>query len=235
MNELTSKELEMPRTASQLLPWAKQRMNEIGSTDAGGCSILFRQGLTKRLVEELLPLGIFASHHFGISDDVTISPVLGNQNHDASVEDRREKKSPIFYIEVTQAHDGESEYLRMLVLKRDGSVSALGAVHKSGTKATGIHVEVKGHMAQRHSTVVQKQVELVKEAMRRKMQKDYEHNTALLVVFDDWLFNKDGCDRETLRSHIQPLLSELRNFRWFAVVGWSELTFLEFDLARTVI
>jgi hypothetical protein len=234
MNELTSEELQAPRTAAQFLPWVEQRMAAVAATDAGKHAIGFRKGLVKPLVEEALPLGIFAAHHFWGSDNVTIALVLGNQNYDATIEDHRAQKSPFSFIEVTQAHEGENEHLRMLVLEREGHVSLLGPVHKSGTKATGIHVEVEG-VALRHATVLQRELDRVEAAILRKTGKPYPPDTALLVVFDDYISIKDESDLEALRSRIQPLLSCLENFRWLAVVGWSKRTFLEFDLARTAI
>jgi hypothetical protein len=209
-------------------------MAEVAATDTGKHAIGFRKGLAKPLVEEALPLGIFAAHHFGGSDDVTIALVLGNQNYDATIEDHRAQKSSFSFIEVTQAHEGENKYLRMLVLEREGHVSLLGPVHKSGTKVTGIHVEVEG-AALRHSTVLQRELDRVEAAILRKTGKPYPSDTALLVVFDDYISIEDESDLEALRSRIQPLLSCLGNFRWLAVVGWSKRTFLEFDLARTVI
>ena len=207
-------------------------MAEVASTDAGKRAIGFRKGLAKPLVKEALPLGIFASHHFG-SDDVTIALVLGNQNHDATVEDYRAQKAPFSFIEVTQAHEGD-EYLRMLALEREGHVSLLGPVNKCGTKATGIRVEIEG-VALRHSTVLQRELDRVEEAILRKTGKPYPPDTALLVVFDDYISIKDESDLEALCSRIQRLLSCLGNFRWLAVVGRSKRTFLKFDLARTAI
>src|SRR5690242_6003858 len=130
MNELTPEELQAPRTAAQFLPWVERRLGEVASTDTGKHAIGFRQGVAKPLVEEALPLGIFASHHFENSDDVTIALVLGNQRYDATIEDHREPKSPFSFIEVTQAHQGENEHFRLLALEREGHVSLLGPVHK---------------------------------------------------------------------------------------------------------
>lgn len=209
-------------------------MAEVASTDAGKHVIRFRKGLAKPLVEEALPLGIFASHHFGNSDDVTIALVLGNQNHDALIEDHREHKAPFSFVEVTQAHEGENEHLRMLALEREGHVSLLGPVQKSGTKATGIHVEVED-VAVRHYTVLQRELDLIEAAIRRKAGKPCPPDTALLVVFDDYISIKKESDRAALRSRIQPLLSCLGNFRWLAVLGWSKRTFIEFDLAKTTV
>ena len=56
-------------------------------------------------------------------------------------------------------------------------------------------------------------------------------DTALLVVFDDYISIQGEADLERLRNRVRSLLSDLRNFRWLAVIGWSKRTFEEFDLA----
>lgn len=71
MVDLTPEELQKPRTAATLLPWVEQKIEEIGSTEDGKRAIRFREGLAKALVEEVLPLGIFASRHFHNSGKVT--------------------------------------------------------------------------------------------------------------------------------------------------------------------
>lgn len=230
MIDLTPQELQEPRTAAQLLPWVEQKIKKIGSTENGKRAIRFREGLAKPLVEEALPLGIFASRHFHNSEEVTVVPTLGSQNYDARIQDKREERARFSFIEITQAHEGENEHLRMIALDRDGHVSPLGAVRKSGTKATGIQVEIES-VAVSHSAVLEQEIRRVEQAIRRKMGKSYPDETILLVVFDDFISMHDEADLERLRGCIRPLLSDLSNFRWLAVIGWSKRTFEEFDLA----
>lgn len=118
----------------------------------------------------------------------------------------------------------------MVELERIGHVNALGAVQKTGTKATGIHVEVENE-AVSHAAVLERELRKVEEAIRRKVQKSYPPDTALLVVFDDYISMRDEVDLGRLRDCIQSLLPDLRSFRWLAVIGWSKGTFEEFDLA----
>jgi len=231
VNELTPKELQTPRTASQFLPWVKQRIEEVASTANGNHAIRYRKGLAKQLVEEALPLGIFASHHYGDSDEVTINLVLGNQNYDAVIEDNRKHKSPFSFIEVTQAHEGENSHLRMLVLDREDHVNVLGKVYKSGMKATRIDVEVE-NIAVNHSTVIELELQRIEAAIQRKIEKPYPHNTALLVVFDDHISIKDRSDHDLLHNYVEAILSQIKNFQWLALVGWSGRTFLEFNLSK---
>lgn len=230
MVDLTPEELQEPRTAAKLLPWVEQKIEEIGSTEDGKRAIRFREGLAKPLVEEVLPLGIFASRHFHNSGKVNIQPTLGNQDYDATIQDRREQRAPFSFVEITQAHEGENKHLRMMVLERIGHVNVLGAVRKTGTKATDIHIEIENE-AVSHTTVVEHELRKVEEAIRRKVQKSYPRDTALLVVFDDYISMQNQDDLGRLRDCVQSLLPDLRNFRWLAVIGWSKRTFEEFDLA----
>jgi hypothetical protein len=234
MNELASEELEAPRSAGKLLPWVERRMEDIASTEEGKHAIRFREGLAKQLVEEMFPLGIFAMHYFGDTEDVMIQLVLGSQNYDAIIADNREPKLPFSYIEVTQAHEGQNERLRMLALEREGHVSTLGPVSKVGTKATGISVEVE-EVALGHDDVRSREFSRVKDAILRKTGKCYPPDTALLVVFDDYISVKDDEDLNALRECVQALLPQLSKFRWLGVVGWSKRTYIAFDLATHAI
>jgi len=231
MSELSREELAMPRTAAQYLLWVDSRIEELAATPQGKRAVRFRTGLAKPLVEEALPLGIFAQHHFGGSDSVDIRLVLGNQSYDAIVEDNRDAKSPFSFVEITQAHAGEDEYLRMLALDREGRVSALGPVHKVGTKATGIYVDVE-NVGVTHSDILEAELARVESAITRKLGKAYPSNTALLVVFDDHISIRDENDKDALRARITPLLPDVDNFCWLAIVGWTRRTFEEFDLVR---
>ncbi len=229
MTIITPEELQKPRTAEELLPWVEQKIHEIGSTAGGKRAIRFREGLAKPLVEEALPLGIFASKFFQNSPEVSIRHILGSQNYDATIQDRRRQQAPFSFVEITQAHEGENDLLRMVALERDGHVNVLGAVQKRGTKNTGIHVEVE-NKAFEHSKVFQSEIRRVEEAIRRKSDKSYPPGTALLVVFDDYISIQDEADVEKMRNCILSLLPGRSRFRWLAVIGWSKKTFIEFDL-----
>lgn len=227
--KLSPEELQEPRTALEFLPWVEQKIQEIANTEVGKRAIRFREGIAKPLVEEAFPLGIFASKHFHNSTEVTIKLVLGSQNYDATIRDNREQRAPFSFVEVTQAHEGENEHLRMLMLEKNGHVNVLGNVQKKGTKHKGIQVEVEDE-AVSHKSVLENELGRVKEAICRKIQKPYPTGTALLVMFDDYISIQDKTDLLRLRKSIRPLLSDLRNFRWLAVAGWSKKAFEEFDL-----
>ena len=81
------KELQTPRTARDYLPWVESKIEELGQTDAGKSAVRLGQGLAKELIEEALPLSIFARKHYRESRCVKIVHHIGNQNFDAKVVD----------------------------------------------------------------------------------------------------------------------------------------------------
>ena len=225
-------DLESPRSAKEYLAWVETTIRRLGGTDEGKSAIRLRCGLAKTLVEEALPLAIFSRKHYKASRCVTIQHRVGNQNFDAEVIDRRIRKSPFKYLEVTQAHDGENEHYRMIALERDGHVNALGAVKKSGTKHTGITVDVANE-ARSHTCLHAEELKRIEAAICRKLTKKYPDETALIVAFDDYIAIHSDEDLDSLRNFAsQSLLSKIANFRWLAFVGWGKQGFLEFDLRK---
>jgi hypothetical protein len=123
---ITIEELERSRKSSEVRGWVENKIREVGTSDDGKHAIRFRQGLVKELIEEALPLGIFCDLYFGGSEKVIVEHTIGNQNYDIKINDNREDKSEIEFIEITQAHEGENEHLRMLKLEEEGHVNPLG-------------------------------------------------------------------------------------------------------------
>ena len=83
-------ELERPRTAAEMLAWvnaAAERFN--ATTETKAAARLGRLG-AKELWGEARPIALFAYRYFDASPQVTITHVIGNQNYDATVDDRRE-------------------------------------------------------------------------------------------------------------------------------------------------
>ena len=231
MDIVTKAELEIPRYADQFLPWVENKLDYLHTIKKGKRIIRFRQGFAKELIEEALPIGIFCLHHFKSSPDIKIQHIIGNQKYDAIVTDLGENKSPISFLEVTQAHEGENEHLRMLALERDGHVSAIGTVRKTGTKHTGITVYVSNE-AKRHSELLNNELDKIKEAAERKSDKVYSNGTALLIVFDDSIVGRTAEDSNAIAVFVKDnILQYLINFRWVALIGWSKSAFLEFNMA----
>ena len=67
-------------------------------------------------MEEAYPLAIFGWRKFGNTDQILLQPVIGNQNYDAVVTDLRSEPASQSYVEITQSHEGESDYLRQTTI-----------------------------------------------------------------------------------------------------------------------
>lgn len=205
------------------------KLEELVSTPEGKHAVRFRTALAKELVEESLPLAIFADKYYKRSRCVIISHKLGNQNFDATVRDKRIVKSPLEYLEVTQAHEGEDAHLRMLYLEKEGHVSPFGKVFKTGTKNTSITVEVKSEAIE-HSILVDREIKRIRDAALNKSSKKYPVNTGLVIVCDDYVAFRDEKDIAKLKEYIVTIcLQFLGNFKKVFVVGWSSQFFLEFE------
>jgi hypothetical protein len=118
----------------------------------------------------------------------------------------------------------------MIKLERQGHVNALGKVKKSGTKHSGITVEVSNE-ARSHACVLSEELERIEEAINRKLRKPYGDGTALVVAFDDYIAIRSDEDMNALRTFVQEnLIRRITNFRWLALVGWGKRNYVEFDL-----
>jgi hypothetical protein len=120
----------------------------------------------------------------------------------------------------------------MIALERDGHVNTLGSVRKTGTKFTGITVEVTNE-ARSHQDVLMEEMRRIEEAIDRKLRKLYANDTALVVAFDDYIAIRSEEDIDTLRKFVAGrVVSRVTNFRWLAFVGWGKRNFVEFDLRK---
>ena len=114
-------ELERPRTATEMLAWvnaAAERFN--ATTETKAAARLGRLG-AKELWGEARPIALFAYRYFDASPQVTITHVIGNQNYDATVDDRREYPARVKYIEVTLSDQNYEESLRTELLNATGT------------------------------------------------------------------------------------------------------------------
>ncbi len=229
VGRLSKEELQVPRSAAEFLPFVKEAIERFSSHPEGTRQIRFRQGIAKPLIEEALPVGLLCERYFKADPLVTIQLVFGSQNYDAVITDARPRRAPFRYLEITQAHEGENEHLRMLALERDGHVNTLGNVRKKGTKRSGITVEVENE-AKWHSEVLSSELKRVKEAIDRKAGKSYPDHTGLLIVLDDYVAIQDEKGIATLQSVLQESAEKLNGFCWIGAIGWSGKTFVEQEL-----
>ena len=222
---LTTAVLEQTQTAANYLPWVRELIARVKSEPDGQEQLRLRIGLAKQLMNEAFPIGLLAAKYFEGSEQVTISLKVGNQNFDAAVVDARSEGSSVQYIEVTMADDGEDDYLRMRVLNERGEVSGLGQVSKTGTKKTGLTINVAGEMVSQAEVLIRER-KRVSQAIARKLGKSYPPNTLLLLAFDDTM----AFDRRDNIANIEAVLSDylprLQAFHAVAIVGLQQGLFM---------
>ena len=67
-------------------------------------------------MEEVYPLAIFGWCKFDNTDQILIQSVIVNQNYEAVVSDLKSEPASQSYVEITQSHEGESDYLRQTTI-----------------------------------------------------------------------------------------------------------------------
>lgn len=227
---ITPEEIETERTSGELAAWLEYKIAAIAALEGGKDAIRLRRGLCKKLVEEVFATTIFATFKYPSEPLVKFLPVLGNQPYDVRVTDMRTNPSRIHYLEITQAHEGEQDYLRMLELTRKGRVWASGVVTKKGTKYTGIELTVDDS-AKSMSEHIHRGTKLIKEAIERKAGGRYNSNTSLVVMFEDAIAFRDEQEQLALDSFMQALLPQSNlAFDRLYLVGWSKQNFFEYGL-----
>lgn len=201
MKYISAEVMEEARLASDLLPWARSAIEEVAQKDGGMQALRHLQGGCKELIEELYPLAIWGAW-LTLPDQVVVKPKIGSQNYDAIVTDKRGDLET-FYIEVTQAHKGESEHLRRLHLEREGwSPGPSLDMIKIGTKAKGLTVKA-GRLLTTLEGAVRQAETLVREAVQRKIRKNYPESTRLLVAFEDVIVVKAESIEQRLRETVE--------------------------------
>ena len=151
----SQEEIEKQRTPSELWDWLIQKVNQICSTDEGRRAFRLqndKEKLIKKLVEEVAPLAIFGKQKFGDTDQVLLQPVIGPQNYDAKVIDKRTEPASEKYVEITQAHEGENDYYRRCELLKTGHVYSYAPVIKKGKgKSRTVSIPPPGYTSRRRS------------------------------------------------------------------------------------
>ena len=218
MSVLSTTVLQEVHNAAEYLSWVKDLIAKVKLEPDGHKRIRLRIGLAKELINEAFPIGLFAEKYFEGNNRVEISLRIGNQNFDAEVFDRQRQPSSVRYIEVTNAGDGEDDYLRMRKLHNCGEVSGFGKVTKAGTMKTKLEIHVEREMASQ-AHVLQCERDRVSKAIERKLGKQYPPDTLLLLAFDDTM----AFDRQDNIAGLEAVLDEyllrLDAFHSVAIVG----------------
>lgn len=217
---ITKEEFQVKRTKAEFINWVNKKFEEIGKTDEGKSAVRFRKGLLQELVCEAYALSLLLPY---LEDDLsTYECIIGNQNYDILIEKdidgfKNEK------LEITEAHEGEIEHHRMILLTEKGHVSTFGGIKKSGTKRTGMTLEEDEPTAHSLKDLFQKDIELIKNAFNKKLKKSYDENTSLLIMCRDTTFWDDDLDLITrLENFIETeICAKNDKFKEIYVLGWS--------------
>jgi hypothetical protein len=224
-------EIAKERTPRALLRWVEETFDRDNVTEAFVRAIRLRRGRAKQLVEEIYPLATYAARKYGDSESVWVKPVLGNQNYDAVLTDRSHCPALVSYVEVTQAHEGETEHLRAVYLDEHGYVPGTGPVHKTGTKKTGLHVSPELEAVPVVETA-HSELRRIAEAVKRKESKAYPDSTCLVVTFDDGPMFREVIDEAAIDQFVVDNLKGLDlRFSALCLVGKHKHIFREYALS----
>ncbi|MCC5668329.1 hypothetical protein LC653_31845 [Nostoc sp. CHAB 5784] len=200
---VTKEELMVERTPQELVEWFERKIQEITQQEGGKSAIRMREGYCKQLMEEIYPLSIFAFWQFGDKSDVTLQPVIGSQNYDVLIIDRASVPPYESKLEITLALG--DEYLKRLMLQEKGWSPISGYIEKTGTKNKDRHLTP--HLGVRGlEDYLDKQINLIGQALAVKLQKEYETNTSLLIMFEDAIAFDETDIKETLYCFIKNKL-----------------------------
>jgi hypothetical protein len=146
-------------------------------------------------------------------------PLIGNQNYDVLIF-ADQLSSSISKLEITLAIANDN-YLKREMLQKEGYAPLSGNIQKKGTKNTEIKFE--SSLGTKSPEDFNEHINLIKKALNRKIEKNYESNTSLLIVFEDIGV---GAPREyiseVIRSFIKDdLESKLVPFSAIYLVGSS--------------
>ncbi len=200
-------DMEMTRSPRDLCAWVNAKVSEFGQTKEGKEYARSGAMLPKKLWEEVRPFGLFALLRYG-PEGVKCTPNLSNDNYDGKLAFTNPSTPPL-YVELTYAKEGYDEHLRLTVLRREGSVNALGKITVTGTKASGQTIEVENEAVDCTETR-NAALALLKERLSGKANKQYGKTHVLIVVVDDYLPFRTDEDKKVLEEQSRIIAAELK-------------------------
>ncbi|MEO9961957.1 MAG: hypothetical protein ABJ388_01565 [Alphaproteobacteria bacterium] len=226
---LTIEDIEIERSARDLISWWEHKNNQISDDDDLRKVARLKQGLAKEFYEEIYPLSLLAAKKFTENPRARFRPVIGNQRFDAVIRDICCGTSTEILIEFTSAIDGYTDSLRMEYMNEHGHVPATGHVQVAGTKKTGRNLDITLSAVCRDDEV-SKTLDWIGKAAEKKLNKPYEPNTWIVVVFDDHIGFSQEDSRERVLHYVA---NDIVPLKWktekLVVLGTSGRTFFEFN------
>lgn len=231
---LTTEELTIPRTPTELARWIENKCRLFADCPEAKKWVLLHQGLSKNFHEELYPLSLFARHLYTGRSDIRCIPNLDNRDFDATILDYSTSPPSELKAEITYAVEGYDQHLRMKYFVERGSVSVWGPLSASGTEKVGheIHVENEGID---HTDLLERTFSLIRSVVERKSMspnkpQKYGQGHVLIVAFDDWQWFKSEQDMAALKDFVEKhVLTLPLDFAALYVVGLSGKTFVHFE------
>lgn len=226
---LTVQEMKIPRHPVALLDWCVSKIEEIAALEKGTQSIRFGKGLCKVLTEEVYPLARWATTAEHVPPDAWIAPQIGSQQFDAMVHSP-DSDPQDYFVEVTQAHMGQSEHFRMLHLEQKGwAPGPLSGVERVGGR--GSNFMRPGRVMTSGDERISKTKGLVLKALENKIFKSYEPPTVLVVAFEDLILKTDDTAFGQVMAAAVTYLAEVAHpfFRVYLVGTAGRLTGCVYD------
>jgi len=222
---ITKEDIEKIRSVSELNDWIDKKHSQISNSKNATESCRLRKGLFKEFIEESTPLNIFCKQYFTPNPNQLVKQTIGDQNYDAELIDSSD--IDFKYIEITQAHEGKDDFYRRWHLNEYGHANALGRVVQNKP----IEKSKIKNEAVDHATIVHNEIQRINRAINKKLDKDYNDKTALVVVCDNTgIAFKDESDIYQLKAHLKSnFIGKINIFCKVFVVSWNGDLFIELD------
>ena len=217
---LTKEEIETERTPDELWTWFESTRRAIAADPNSRKDDLLRHGLYKEFHEEVCPFAVFVRNQYSGENMVGCLPVLGNDDHDAKIIDRRDDVPRVVPVEITFVKSYE-DALRMEYFEEHGEVSMTGKVAVVGTKLNpNRKVSVEHGCRNVDEDIIYLESAIVRAATAKiRCETTKESGYILIVSFADRDLPMEG-DRKNLISRVREDLDESRpNFKFVYLVG----------------
>jgi hypothetical protein len=229
---LDASEMSAPRLAPDFVAWVDRKAAELGASPESRAFGRSSAELPKKFRDELFPLALFVKHEFATGLEALVTPNLNNNNFDATISFRG--RADTLYIEITRAIDGHDQALRLEELTGRGSVSFTGPIvrveGRRGARDRIVEVQDEGIDG---NLLLEKNLCLVKRAVRAKANKVYGKHHLLLLVVDDSIAFCTAMEHRALHALItERLLSSDLDFVCLMVQGISEKLVQSYQLPR---
>jgi len=233
---LTKEDMEKERTPDELSLWWEKKNREFANSKEGHHYALLKKELTKKFLEEILPLSLLANILYAGRCDIICIPNLGNDNFDAIIRNNSCSPPIELKIEFTLAIDGQDDHLRMKHLVEHGHVSLTGPLTYTGTEKTGHKIVVENEAVSHHDLRGINFALIKSRAEQKCKPKNYGKNHVLVITIDDHIAPRydNQKDLEALNEFMKSNVINLPlDFGELYVLGLSGKTFLAFKLVTS--